>query len=85
MKDKNDDNAKMENYESSVLAETMMYIEECLTPNMPSDVVPSVKLSDIKFYDSSMSRLVGRQSKVNTTRLKDKILRFRQQLASCPG
>ena len=53
----------------------MMYIEECLTPSIPSDVVPSVKLSKLrKFYDSSISRLVGIQSKVNTTHLKDKIL-----------
>ena len=65
----------MEDYESLVLAETMMYIEECLTPCTPSDVVPSVKLFDIiKFYDNSISRLAGRQCKVNSTQLKDKIL-----------
>ena len=59
----NNDNAKMKDYESSVLAETMMYIEECLTPNTLSDVAISIKLSDIrKFYDISLSRLVGRET-----------------------
>ena len=53
----------------------MMYIEDCLTPSTPSDVAAAVKLSDIrKFYDSCVRRLIGKESKVNATRLKDKIL-----------
>ena len=80
-----DDNAQMKDYESSVLAETMMYIEECLTPSTPSDIATSIKLSDIrKFYDRSLSRLVGRESNVNVTRLKDKILDIDSNLQAVP-
>jgi hypothetical protein len=75
----------MKDYESSVLAETMMYIEECLTPNTPSNVATSIKLSDIrKFYDSSLSRLVGRETNVNVSRLKDKILDLDSNLQAVP-
>lgn len=83
----NDGNAKMKEYESLVLAETMMYIEECLAPSTLSDlhVATSVKLSDIKqFYNRSFSRLVGRESNVNATRLKDKILDLDSNLQAVP-
>ena len=65
----------------------MMYIEECLAPSTLSDlhVATSVKLSDIKqFYNRSFSRLVGRESNVNATRLKDKILDLDSNLQAVP-
>ena len=68
-------------YESSVLAEIIMYIEECLISSTPSSTVPSVKLSGIRnFNDSFLSRRVGGKNIVNATRLKDKIINLDSNL-----
>ncbi|CAB4001313.1 Hypothetical predicted protein [Paramuricea clavata] len=71
----NPDTARMKDIENSVLSETLMYIEENLATSTDTDVATLIKLSDIrKFYDHSLARLTGKESNVNVTRLKDKIL-----------
>ena len=71
----------MKDIENSVLSETMMYIEESLATSTDTDVATSIKLSDIrKFYDHSLARMTGKESDVNVTRLKDKILELDSDL-----
>ncbi|CAB4043620.1 Hypothetical predicted protein [Paramuricea clavata] len=77
----NPDTARMKDIENSVLSETMMYIEESLATSTDTDVATSIKLSDIrKFYDHSLARMTGKESNVNITRLKDKILELDSDL-----
>ena len=82
---KDDDTARVKDYESSALAETMMYIQEQLSISTHTDVPASVKLSDIrKTYYNSSSRLVGKEMNVNATRLKDRILDLDSDLQAVP-
>ena len=77
----NPDTARLKDIESSVLAQTMMYIEESLAKSTDTDVATSIKLSDVrKFYDHSLARMTGKESNVNVTRLKDKILELESDL-----
>ena len=77
----NPDTARLKDIESSVLAQTIMYIEESLATSTDTDVATSIKLSDIrKFYDHSLARMTGKESNVNVTRLKDKILKLESDL-----
>ena len=51
---------RMKDYESSALAETMMYIQERLSVH--TEIAGSIKLSDIrKFYENSLNRLAGEE------------------------
>ena len=78
-----EDSTRMKDHENSALAETMMYIEERLSTN--TDIASSIRLSDIrKFYDRSLSRLVGKETNVNATRLKDIILDLDNDLQAVP-
>ena len=64
---------RMKDYESSALAETMMYIQERLSVH--TEIAGSIKLSDIrKFYENGLSKLAGEEINVNVTCLKEKIL-----------
>ena len=75
----------MKDHENSALAETMMHIEERLSKSTNTGIAASIKLSDIrKFYDTSLSRLVGTETSVNVTRLKDKILDMDSCLQAVP-
>ena len=77
----NPDTSRLKDIESSVLAQTMMYIQESLATSTDTDVATSIKLSDIrKFYDHSLARMTGKESNVNVTRLKDKILELESDL-----
>jgi hypothetical protein len=82
---KNDDTVRVKDYESSALAETMMYIQEQLSICTHTDVPASMKLSDIrKTYYNSSSRMVCKEMNVNATRLKDRILDLDSDLQAVP-